>query len=701
VSAQPQPDGQDDFLAAPLGAFPNDDIPPDDWALAWPDPDTGRPLELADLSLAELDELATPAIPPLTALPQTALPQTALPQTAFPQTALSQTAPPETVRSGTAPPTAAPSAAAPAVAAEVWPAGCFPRDGAGRGTGFADGGVLDGLAPGVALAGFAADAHARLDRLTDDELIGVLRAWRRQTSWAQARELAVVAELARRRPAPGVIAPPEPTQTAPAAGPGHTTPGGGPGQASPAGGPGQATPGGGPGQASPAGGSAQVPGPVSEFAADEIAIALTLTSIAAQHQLALALDLAGKPALAAVLETGQLDLARVKVILSGTSTLTPAHAAAVEVAVLPRAPWMTTGQLRAAVARAVYKADPLAALRGREAAQRTARVEYWTDAAGTGSLAGRCLPPAETLAADQRLCQLAKRWKKQGATAGMDMLRARAYLALLLGHDISTPPPDLLPPALTNTSTPQTETSQTDTARTSTAQTGTARADTAQTEVGRAEATQADTARTHSAQTAAAGVPLAGSINLTLPLATLLGWSQAPGEATGYGPLDAWTARQLARSAAGHPDSRWHLTITDNNGRALAHGCAPRRTPRTGENWTFTLSTEPIARDTCDHHNAEPGYRPSPHLTHLVQIRSDRCTFPCCRRPATTCDEDHTIPHGQDGLTCECNLSPLCRFHHRLKQSQHWTLEQTTPGTMTWITPSNRRHTTLPTQHPT
>jgi hypothetical protein len=63
--------------------------------------------------------------------------------------------------------------------------------------------VLDRLAPGVALAGCADDAHARLGRLTDDELIGVLRAWARQASWAQARELAAVTELARRRPADG------------------------------------------------------------------------------------------------------------------------------------------------------------------------------------------------------------------------------------------------------------------------------------------------------------------------------------------------------------------------------------------------------------------------------------------------------------------------------------------------------------------
>jgi hypothetical protein len=199
----------------------------------------------------------------------------------------------------------------------------------------------------------------------------------------------------------------------------------------------------------------------------------------------------------------------------------------------------------------------------------------------------------------------------------------------------------------------------------------------------------------------AAVPPLAGSVNLTLPLATLLGWSQAPGEAGRFGPLDAQTAREIAQGAAASPAARWHLTITDANGQAVAHGCAARRLGP-GQRWRFVLETEPIARGRCDHRNAEPGYRPSPRLAHLVQARTSRCSYPGCRRAAVRCDEDHTVPHDQDGLTCECNLSPLCRFHHRLKQSEGWRLEQTSPGVMTWVTPGRRRHTTHPTiQHDT
>ena len=89
-----------------------------------------------------------------------------------------------------------------AAAPELFPAGLWPRDGGRAGTGvtargFAGGGALDVLAPGVVLAGFAADAWAGgLGRPSDDELIGVVRAWRRLSSWAAAGELAAVAELA-------------------------------------------------------------------------------------------------------------------------------------------------------------------------------------------------------------------------------------------------------------------------------------------------------------------------------------------------------------------------------------------------------------------------------------------------------------------------------------------------------------------------
>jgi HNH endonuclease len=67
---------------------------------------------------------------------------------------------------------------------------------------------------------------------------------------------------------------------------------------------------------------------------------------------------------------------------------------------------------------------------------------------------------------------------------------------------------------------------------------------------------------------------------------------------------------------------------------------------------------------------------------------------PYCRRPATRCDLDHTIPYDQGGRTCECNLAPLCRRHHQAKQAPGWQLDQCEPGRMTWRLPNGRVYQT-------
>ena len=67
---------------------------------------------------------------------------------------------------------------------------------------------------------------------------------------------------------------------------------------------------------------------------------------------------------------------------------------------------------------------------------------------------------------------------------------------------------------------------------------------------------------------------------------------------------------------------------------------------------------------------------------------------------AARCDDDHTIAYDQGGRTCECNLSPLCRRHHRAKQAEGWKLTQPTPGTLTWTLPHGRSYTTTPGTYP-
>ncbi|HEX4059409.1 MAG TPA: HNH endonuclease signature motif containing protein, partial [Streptosporangiaceae bacterium] len=88
-------------------------------------------------------------------------------------------------------------------------------------------------------------------------------------------------------------------------------------------------------------------------------------------------------------------------------------------------------------------------------------------------------------------------------------------------------------------------------------------------------------------------------------------------------------------------------------------------------------------------------------LARLIRARTSTCSFPGCRRPARRCDLDHSVPYEDGGATCQCNLSPLCRRHHRVKQAEGWTLSQVSPGVLVWLTPAGRRYTTLPSQHPT
>jgi len=232
---------------------------------------------------------------------------------------------------------------------------------------------------------------------------------------------------------------------------------------------------------------------------------------------------------------------------------------------------------------------------------------------------------------------------------------------------------------------------------------------------------------------------LGGSVNLTIPLSTWLGLSGQPGEAAGHGPLDADTSCDIAGRVAAHPASRWCLTITDSSGRAIGHGCAPARAgppPRgtgppgsarpadcarpagsagladdarppgsTGPagplgsgctGWLAGLKISWLETQACGHARETFAYQPSAGLRHLVKIRHRTCSFPGCRRPARWCDDDHTVPYGQGGRSCECNLSPLCRRHHGAKQAPGWHLEQPRPGVLIWTLPGNRTRTTTP-----
>jgi len=504
----------------------------------------------------------------------------------------------------------------------------YPGESASRAAAFGSGLVLDVLpaCPGLALP---ADAAAGDDDcyqgVSDDELLGVLAAWDRLEAHMAARKLAAAAELIRR----------------------------------------------GPEQGRPLDWPGRMPAGWEEFAADELACALAESRPAAEALLDLAHHLAGKlPGTAAALRDGTISRYKAQLIATATRLLDAAGARAAEALVLGRAGRLTPGGLRAAIARAVLEVAPDKAQKRREEAASDARVQRWAEDSGNAALMGRELPPDEVLAADQRITAWARELRRAGLDGDMDVLRARAYLDLLLGKD-SRPRHD-------------------------TAGGGGAGPDGPGNGPGGGPGPQGPDgppAAGPGAGPAPAG--FAGRVTLTIPLTTLSGLAARPGEIPGIGPIDPALARDLAAAAAQHPKTTWCVTVTDEHGHATGHGCArpgpgshgkragprPPGGGRDGPEFRFTAASRdgppggygtwtlrtpgdgPDLRVTlycldtapCDHRFQASGHNPGVTLRHLAQVRHATCTSPVCRRPASQCDFEHNTPYEAGGRTCLCN----------------------------------------------
>ena len=536
----------------------------------------------------------------------------------------------------------------------------LPGEYLSRAAGFAAGMLLDTMPGCNALAGFAAEAAGdddTYDGASDNEVAGVICAWDRLEAHMAARKHAAVAEFIRRRPEPGC---------------------------------------------SPAG-PARMPAMWEEFTADELRQILAESRGVTEDMLALARDLAEKlPGTRDAFRDGILRQSKVETIARATAMLDPTEARAAEAMVLDRAGRLTPAGLRAAIVRAVMEVAPEKARKRREEAARDARVERWAEDSGNAALMGRELPPADVLAADQKITTWARQLKKAGLEGSMDELRARAYLDILLGQD-SRP--------------------------------GQAAANDSVGGDGSPDGPTAPAPDGPQAGLIPAG--FASRVTLTIPLTDLTDLADRPGEMAGIGPIDPWLARDLARAAARNPRSTWCVTVTDEQGRAIGHGCArpepagqkKRQEPgaRDGPGFTFTatgepgppggyghwrLSTvaggqrdlvvalDPIATGECDHRYEARGHDPGVKLRHLAQVRYATCTGPGCRRPSTQADFEHNVPYRAGGRTCLCNGGPKCRHDHRLKQDPRWKVEQLPSGDFRWTSPSGRQFTTEPTRYP-
>lgn len=469
--------------------------------------------------------------------------------------------------------------------------------------GFAGGGACDTMEPGLDLARMVAMTIAGgYAKLGESELIGVLCAWQRLISWAQAGQADALTALTERRKQQ----------------------------------------------------SAELERPnLFEHLDDEVAAALRLTCHSADRVLSIAAGLTRLSAVHAALSRGEIDLPRAWLFVEQLAALPDEAARDIVDSLLGRACDMTTGQLRAALARAVLAADPEAAEQRKDASHKEAEVQVWTESSGNAALVGRELRPSEVVTANERLSALARWLQSCGVEGTVDQLRAAVFIALLNGRSLQSllPPEAEGAPRPANAATP--------------------------------------------AAPASDWPQLTGTINLTMPMSTWLGLSNSPGELASYGPVDAVTGQELADAMA--RDTQWCLTLTDQTGRPAAHACARKGPGRcTGIRWAADLSDRLQILETspCGHTRQSAGYKPPQSLRHLVTIRQRTCSFPGCRRSARRCDLDHTVPFDHGGPTCECNLAPLCRRHHQAKQAPGWHLDQPEPGRMTWRTPSGRVYQT-------
>jgi hypothetical protein len=348
----------------------------------------------------------------------------------------------------------------------------------------------------------------------------------------------------------------------------------------------------------------------------EVALALSMPAVSADKLMWAAWDLQARiPGTGGLLAAGDLTYAKAKAVHEAFLLLGDEDAASAEAMILPELPGKTYGEVKRLAEQAAITVDPESAARRREhAEQNRARVEMSREDSGAAALSGRDLPTDQALAAHAHVCARAQEYKDSGAfpdDTRMDQFRAVAYLDLLNGK----PTGERIASGQLDTVTR-----------------------TAATETDRTEAADARQSRGDDVAVRASSVPGsddgpddggpsgggpgdqgsggppgdAGSpgspgfrggggsakvtpprlVDLVLPLTTLLGLAERPGEGHGLGPLDPDLCRNLAAAAIGSPWTRLCVTVTDPEGFAIGHGCA--KPPRNAKTRTSGRAAQPV-----------------------------------------------------------------------------------------------------------
>lgn len=141
-----------------------------------------------------------------------------------------------------------------------------------------------------------------------------------------------------------------------------------------------------------------------------------------------------------------------------------------------------------------------------------------------------------------------------------------------------------------------------------------------------------------------------GMVDIRVDLPTLAELNDNPGDLSGYGPVIADIARQVA---AEQVRAEWRYTVTD---------------PETGRMVTGTTQRRPTAQQR-----------------RIVESRDPTCVAPGCRMPARECDLDHRILWSECRTTHEDKLHPLCRHDHGIRH-KGWKVNRLPDGSYQWTT---------------
>ncbi|NEA21637.1 HNH endonuclease signature motif containing protein [Actinomadura bangladeshensis] len=506
----------------------------------------------------------------------------------------------------------------------------------------------DWFPPGPQLAICLSGRKERLADLTDDELLQFAAAARRQTSWAQARELAAIAELSRRR-----------TDAETAGDPDYRILS------------------------------------AHDSVTEEVAAALTITGNAAATLVHLSERLTGPLAdTAAALEAGRIDMARARVICDVTDDMPDQVTRQLQTAALEKASGQTTGQLRRRIKRIAQRLAPAAAEERKREAVRARRLELWDTPAGTADLALCDLPPEDAHAIYNKITAAAHGLKKDGDPRPLPQLRADLTTLLLKGAQLPTAVQILLaePPQLCDA--PANDTPHPDDTDATPLLDSLSPPPQGPSPQGIDDPRQGSSLQSvhlHGVQShrGVKGGQGANGLHAPHPRGIVI-----PDVREAYG-IQSVVAAPTGADAAGTGRGAITRALARMVEHRLTHvrdHVAPRALPTAIVRAVQSIhdGLAPARDAVCqggDETHGRPGYRPPDALRRDILARHATCVFPTCNRDARRCDLDHTVPW-RPGTTCHCNLAPLCRRHHRLKQTPGWTLHQIWPGLMVWTAPS-------------